>query len=260
MISYSSSDRGLKIGVAHTRLNRVECAAAFGSTGQPILRRTPTELQLSKLQFSVISNQFSAKTSCFYRRLKTKKLKTTLNFMPEKTDNHTSHDTKSGRVEGRRNFLLLVPLGVFAAVAGTLLTAAFRFLHPHVTTTDAKWSDVAPLSELQGERPLMRSIVAEHDAGWASTREEHFVYVLPNKNHQVLSGVCTHEGCNVSWRDDTNGFYCPCHDSYFAADGEKVSGPALRGLDPLPTRTENGVLQVQYRTFVNNTEERIVRG
>jgi Rieske Fe-S protein len=106
----------------------------------------------------------------------------------------------------------------------------------------------------------MRSIVAEHDAGWASTQEEHFVYVLPDKNHQVLSSVCPHEGCNVSWRDDTNGFFCPCHDSYFAADGARVSGPSRRGLDPLPTRTENGVLQVRYITFANNTEERIERG
>jgi Rieske Fe-S protein len=116
------------------------------------------------------------------------------------------------------------------------------------------------LSELKGARPQMRSIVAEHEAGWATTLEEHFVYVLPDKNHTVLSSVCPHEGCNVSWRDDTGGFYCPCHDSYFAPDGARLSGPARRGLDPLPTREENGMLQVQYQTFVNNTEGRIARG
>lgn len=180
--------------------------------------------------------------------------------MPEKTDQHVSHKQKAEPDEGRRNFLLLVPLGVFAAIAGTMLTAAFRFLYPHVKVMEARWSDVAPMRELKGERPLMRSIVAEHDVGWASTSEEHFVYVLPDRNHQVLSSVCPHEGCNVSWRDDTNGFYCPCHDSFFAADGERVSGPAQRGLDPLPTRQENGVLQVRFETFINNTEERIVRG
>jgi menaquinol-cytochrome c reductase iron-sulfur subunit len=181
-------------------------------------------------------------------------------IMPEKSDASASRDDKSAPDEGRRNFLLLVPLGIFAAVAGTLLTAAFRFLHPHVVTGDAKWTDVAPMSELQGDRPIMRSIVAEHEAGWVSTREEHFVYVLPSRNHQVLSSVCPHEGCNVSWREDKNDFFCPCHDSYFSADGERVSGPSRRGLDPLPTRQQDGRLQVQYRTFVNNTEERIERG
>jgi Rieske Fe-S protein len=180
--------------------------------------------------------------------------------MSEKTNTPAEPETKSGAHTGRRNFLLLIPLGIFGAVAGTVMAAAFRFLHPHVRTDEARWSDVAPLAELKGERPVMRSIVAEHEVGWASTQEEHFVYVLPAKNHQVLSSVCPHEGCNVSWRDDTNGFYCPCHDSFFAADGERVSGPSRRGLDPLPQREEKGVLQVKYQTFVNNTEERIVRG
>jgi Rieske Fe-S protein len=179
--------------------------------------------------------------------------------MPEQTDKQASR-ARGAADEGRRNFLLLIPLGIFAAVAGTLLTAAFRFLHPHVGAGEAKWSDVAPLDELKGERPIMRSILAEHEAGWASTLEEHFVYVLPAKNYQVLSSVCPHEGCNVSWRDDTNGFFCPCHDSFFSSEGERVSGPARRGLDPLPTRREDGRLQVQFRTYVNNTEERIVRG
>ena len=173
----------------------------------------------------------------------------------------TPHTTEHTTDQGRRNFLLLIPLGIFAAVMGTMLTAAFRFLRPHTMGTgEYKWSDVGQVTELVGERPIMRSIIAEHNVGWASTQEEHFVYVLPNKNHQVLSSMCTHEGCNVSWRDDTSGFFCPCHDSYFAADGALLSGPARRGLDPLPTRLADGRLQVQYQTFVNNTEERIVRG
>jgi Rieske Fe-S protein len=108
-------------------------------------------------------------------------------------------------------------------------------------------------------RPVMRSIIAEHSAGWASTMEEHFVYVLPQQNHQVLSSICPHEGCNVTWRDDTNQFICPCHDSFFGADGARLSGPARRGLDPLPSREAGGMLQIQYQSYVNNTEERQVR-
>jgi menaquinol-cytochrome c reductase iron-sulfur subunit len=162
--------------------------------------------------------------------------------------------------QGRRNFLLLLPLSIMAGVAATIVTAAFRYLRPADTRSESKWSNVAPVAQLKGEKPIMRSILAEHQAGWASTVEEHFVYVLPDKNHQVLSSVCPHEGCNVSWRDDPNGFFCPCHDSYFAADGSRVSGPSRRGLDPLPTREKDGMLQVQYQTFINNTEERIARG
>ena len=177
------------------------------------------------------------------------------------TDSTQKKRAQEGREpdRGRREFLFLLPLGIFAGVAATIATAAFRFLRPAKSTQGAGWNDIAPLSELKGEKPVMRSIVAEHQAGWASTLEEHFVYILPHKGNQVLSSICPHEGCNVVWRAESNQFLCPCHDSYFAADGEYASGPSRRGLDPLPTREKDGVLQVKYQSYVNNTEERIVR-
>ncbi len=57
--------------------------------------------------------------------------------------------------------------------------------------------------------------------------------MLPAKNNQVLSAICPHEGCEVVWEQNTNRFSCPCHESYFAADGSRISGPSPRGLDPL---------------------------
>jgi Rieske Fe-S protein len=161
---------------------------------------------------------------------------------------------------GRRDFLLLIPVGIFAGMAATILTAAFRFLRPTAAARAASWTDVAPVAQLSGDKPIMRSINVERSAGWATTVEEQLVYVLPKQDHQVLSGVCPHEGCNVVWRDDAKGFFCPCHDSSFAADGARLNGPARRGLDPLPAREKDGMLQVQYQSFVNNTVERAVRG
>lgn len=142
----------------------------------------------------------------------------------------------------RRSFLLVVPLGVFASLAG----AAFRFLRPRISATTARWLDVAPVNELAGSQPVSRKVVAEHIAGWAITTEEHNVFVLPARSNQVVSAVCPHEGCEVLWEQERNRFSCPCHESYFAADGTRVSGPAQRGLDPLPTRVQDGKLQVQY--------------
>ena len=171
----------------------------------------------------------------------------------EKKKKANKHD------KGRREFLFLIPAGIFAGLLATIATSAFRFLRPARSLQETDWSDVAPLAELKGDKPVMRSIIAEHHVGWASTIEEHFVYVLPNKNHQVLSDMCPHEGCNVAWRAEKDQFICACHNSYFAADGERISGPSRRGLDPLPTREKDGVLQVKYQSYVNNTEERIVR-
>ena len=142
----------------------------------------------------------------------------------------------------RRSFLLLVPFGIFASIA----TAAFRFLRPRLSAPDDSWLDVAPLSELGGSQPVSRKVVAEHIAGWSITTEEHIVFVLPAKGNQVISPICPHEGCEVLWIQQQNQFACPCHESYFAADGARISGPSPRGLDQLPTRVQDGKLQVQY--------------
>lgn len=142
----------------------------------------------------------------------------------------------------RRSFLLIVPFGIFASLAG----AAFRFLRPRISAATDSWLDIAPLNEITGSQPVGKKVVAEHIAGWAITTEEHNVFVLPGRSNQVVSAVCPHEGCEVLWEQERNRFSCPCHESYFAADGARLSGPSPRGLDALPTRVQDGKLQVQY--------------
>ncbi len=148
----------------------------------------------------------------------------------------------------RRRVLKILPLGILAGVFASIGGAAFRFLRPKLSVATDSWLDVAPVSELTGPQPLSRKIVAEHIAGWAITTEEHNVFVLPAKSNQVLSAICPHEGCEVAWDQNTNRFACPCHESFFASDGARISGPSPRGLDPLPVRVQDGKLQVQYAT------------
>jgi Rieske Fe-S protein len=181
--------------------------------------------------------------------------------MPDKAAPDALSTKRKEPNAARRNFLSLLPLGIFAGMAGAVAAAAFRFLRPAAAAAqqEAKWLDVAPVAELKGEKPVMRAVLAERNAGWSTTLEEQNIFILPKQNHQALSGICPHEGCNVTWRDETNNFFCACHDSSFAADGAHLSGPARRGLDPLPSREKDGVLQVQYQAFINNTEERVPR-
>src|ERR1043165_2092525 len=146
----------------------------------------------------------------------------------------------------RRSFLQLLPLGVFVGVFASLSGAAVRFLRPRLSAPTNQWLDVASVSELTGPQPIAKKVLAEHVSGWVITNEEHNVFVLPAKNNQVLSPICPHEGCEVSWDQARNRFACPCHESFFTADGARISGPAPRGLDALPTRVQDGKLQVQY--------------
>ena len=158
----------------------------------------------------------------------------------------------------RRSFLLLFPIGLFAGIFSSIGVAAFRLLRPRIAyTSDENWIDVASLNELKSDGPLAKKISTDHVTGWALTHEQHQVYVLPG-NH-VLSAVCPHEGCEVTWEKSTNRFSCPCHESYFAADGTRLSGPARRGLDALPSRLQDNKLQVLYESYENNSTERIKR-
>ncbi|HKE58741.1 MAG TPA: Rieske (2Fe-2S) protein [Pyrinomonadaceae bacterium] len=152
---------------------------------------------------------------------------------------------ENGPNKTRRAFLLLLPLGLCAGAFTTISAAAFRFLRPRIALATNQWIDVAPISEISGNVPLPKKIATERVSGWATTTEERNVFVLPAKNNQVLSAICPHEGCEVAWDKETNRFSCPCHESFFAADGSRLSGPARRGLDLLPSRQQDGRLQVQ---------------
>jgi Rieske Fe-S protein len=159
----------------------------------------------------------------------------------------------------RRNFLSLLPLGIATGILASLGAATFRFLRPRIASDfNENWIDVSAVSELSGEEPLSKKIRTERITGWAVSGEKHQVFVIPRQN-QVLSAVCPHEGCEVAWDKQTKRFSCPCHESYFGPDGSRLSGPARRGLDQLPSRVQDGKLQVKYQSFENNATEQIKR-
>lgn len=63
----------------------------------------------------------------------------------------------------------------------------------------------------------------------------------------AFSGVCTHEGCDVSeWVAASNSLLCFCHFSRFdpAQAGQVMAGPASRSLPWLPISVDGGQLVV----------------
>jgi Rieske Fe-S protein len=53
----------------------------------------------------------------------------------------------------------------------------------------------------------------------------------------------------VPWKAEIQQFSCPCHRAFYSKDGERISGPQRRGLDPLPMKIEGGKLYVRYQFF-----------
>lgn len=49
----------------------------------------------------------------------------------------------------------------------------------------------------------------------------------------AIDPVCPHAKCMVDWNSAEKSWDCPCHGSRFSYDGELLTGPARRGLDPI---------------------------
>ena len=98
-------------------------------------------------------------------------------------------------------------------------------------TTPSEPIDLGMIDRFRvGAEPRRVEIVAPvvKDA-WNSARNvvlgAAFVRRTADTKVEALSSVCPHLGCAVGWDQGAGNFLCPCHDSRFAVDGDKLVGP-----------------------------------
>lgn len=171
------------------------------------------------------------------------------------SENTTPEPSASGLSrESRRSFLgaLLAVGGIF--VGALLSVPLIRFaLFPLLRrTTELKESPVGVLTDFSSlSEPVLRTIQIEQVDGWRKAVSEKAVYVTKDVEGQlrVLTSICPHLGCTVPWNKEKGQFVCPCHGATFAADGTRVSGPSLRGMDALETSIQDGQLLVRFQYF-----------
>jgi Rieske Fe-S protein len=80
--------------------------------------------------------------------------------------------------------------------------------------------------------------------------------VREGQSVRALSTVCPHAGCAVDWDERRGEFGCPCHESAFSAAGERIKGPAPRGLDSLDVAVRDGRVSVIYRRFKSGSAKK----
>jgi menaquinol-cytochrome c reductase iron-sulfur subunit len=116
----------------------------------------------------------------------------------------------------------------------------------------AGFIDIGPVKDLPTGEPVGLTFVAETQDAFEHSLLPHNVWAMKSSSGEVVvfSPVCTHLGCQVFWDKGRQQFVCPCHNSVFSKTGALVSGPALRGLDSLPSKVKDGVLSVQWMDFV----------
>lgn len=108
------------------------------------------------------------------------------------------------------------------------------------------WVPVGPVDDLAEGEPTLFTFTRTKQVGWESTAISYGVYVtqINNDEYDVFSNVCTHLSCRVSWKEDLNHFFCPCHDGHYAKDGIVLSGPPPRPLDRFEYKIDDGILLV----------------
>jgi menaquinol-cytochrome c reductase iron-sulfur subunit len=166
----------------------------------------------------------------------------------------------------RRRFLKVATCAVGGGIAATVIVPVTRLvLGPAGRTTvtmptdpiDLGAADRLPIGPTWRKLDVIAPVVKD---AWLSARDvvlgAAWVRRPAESQVQALSAVCPHLGCAVAW--DGKSFLCPCHDSRFTADGDAIAGtgPAKRGLDPLPIEIKDGRLRVTWIRYKLDTQGR----
>ncbi|MEO7115500.1 MAG: Rieske 2Fe-2S domain-containing protein [Caldimonas sp.] len=166
-------------------------------------------------------------------------------------------------VINRRSFFGVL-LGIGTVGMGAILSVpVLRYvLYPlYAKSGKGVWSSIGEMDKFSNlSKPILAPVDLKRVDGWREVDSSQTVYVTKDAKGTlaVLSSVCPHLGCTVDWRNGEHDFYCPCHASVFKSDGEYVSGPSPRGMDPLPNKVVDGKLMVKFEYFRENVRNRRV--
>ena len=125
-----------------------------------------------------------------------------------------SHQT----ITTRRQFLNKLFKGFLGITAAALTYPFLRFINFSV-------------------KPKPRYIVVRKNIPVGSSYMEHdFLLFVTPEGPWAISRRCTHLGCRVLYRQELQLIECPCHQSRFTLQGERVAGPAKENLTIYPVR------------------------
>ncbi len=205
-------------------------------------------------------------------------------------DTHESHTSTPSNSENssaaetpppRRNFLvsfLAVTIGsiisLFPFVPGlaVLLDPVLRRKKRGDKGGDAEFVRITSLESVPVDGAQQFPVIADRTDAWNQYPNERvgavFLRRVGEKKDRVqcFNAVCPHLGCIYSYVASRNEFYCPCHNSAFTINGEKIESegrvnPSPRPLDELEVDDkrlqETGEVWVKFQDFYTGVEEKI---
>lgn len=143
--------------------------------------------------------------------------------------------------KSRREFFSIIGFfGLACGITGYVFSA-LRFIFPNILYEPPTSFKIGKPEQYQFDSPTFIN------------EKRIFIFYDP-KGIYSISSICTHLGCGVRWRQDTENFECPCHGSIFNKDGRVKKGPAPRPLEWYAIELAvDGNLIVDTRTRVDPT-------
>lgn len=167
----------------------------------------------------------------------------------------------------RRTFLTVCTDGLLALIGLAIAVPAIRyFVGPllgkgRAAASSPSFEAVVAIDELpDGEWKLIPLKVVQRD-GWERKDVSHSVWVRRDgtsvPKFTVLSPICPHLGCHINWFPKKREFICPCHGGKYNANGDYLSGPPPRSMDPLQFEARGGELYVRWQDFETGVHQRV---
>jgi menaquinol-cytochrome c reductase iron-sulfur subunit len=164
-----------------------------------------------------------------------------------------NYETPSEILKQRRRFLITAIYSLWAAITGTMMILASRYLLSGGIHGQDPWIQIGTVDRLPPDVPRRVSFKRTRTDGWNRITERTAAWVVKSSDGNIaaFTPACTHLGCEYHWEGPENRFVCPCHNSAFSAYGEVLRGPARRPLDRYETRMANNML------FIKQSAERV---
>ena len=152
--------------------------------------------------------------------------------------------------EERRGFLLWIALGGQALIGLALSVPAVGYLlTPLLQTGGGKeWVPLPAAAPGKDEPPRRIEFTSREQDGYVVRERRRAAWLVADPatgGPVLLSGECTHLGCNFDWSEPAGLFACPCHGGRFDRSGRVVGGPPPRPLDRYPLKEDSGILYVK---------------
>lgn len=192
----------------------------------------------------------------------------------------SQHSESSSSEEPRRSFVVRAAAAGTGAIAGLIpaCTGAVFFLDPLLRTqetADPKAAEAAsaagmgdgylPITKLdslpQDGTPRAFKVIADLQDAWNKFPQTEIGSVYLSRsadgNLTCFNARCTHLGCTVQYKDGEQRYVCPCHDSAFKLDGDRINQIPPRGLDSLEAKAaDDGTIWVKFQKFRAGTAEK----